>query len=61
MWYFRQKKKIFRKEVLDGLMLMFIFFSAFKLGSMKRLSNWRSWLTFRSGIHLSGEAGGIKE
>lgn len=45
-----------RKKELDDLLQMFVFFFAFRLGSRKRLSDWRSWLTFRSVIQLSGGA-----
>lgn len=48
---FRQVRKVlseksFKKEVIDDFLPVFVFF-AFSLGNMKRLSNWRSWLTFQ--------------
>ena len=54
----------FKKNVIDDFLSVFVFFS-FRLGSMKRFSDWKSWLTFRSVIYLSGRAEansrGIKE
>lgn len=57
---FQLRKKSFKKE-LDDLLQMFVLIFSFRLGSMKRLSGWRSRLTFRSVIQLSGGASGIKE
>lgn len=52
---FQLRKKSFKKE-LDDLLQRFVLIFSFRLGSMKRLSDWRSRLTFRSVIQLSGGA-----
>lgn len=46
---FQARERSFKKKVIDDFLSVFVFFS-FSLGSMKRLSDWKSWLTFRSVI-----------
>lgn len=46
---FQARERSFKKEVTDDFLSLFVIF-AFRLGSMKRLPDWRSWFTFRSVI-----------